>query len=1196
MSKFVFWMGCVNIIFSIIIFTSTSYAQVLEETYITTNWKNVRLEEAFKNIQEQTGFYFTYDFEAIKNISITDQNSSIQLVVLLKYIASKTNLHFTVQDEIIYVTPDQFTKRSIHKIKKRKFHLEVPEIQSIAFQNLDDQKIIHKISKNGEADEKKLRGTILDENGNPLIGASVVIKETGLGTITDLSGFFSLVVPWKETFTLTISYVGYQTQELVLFAQSDLVVTMEPTITDLNQVVVIGYGTGTKEKFNGAVSRVDKEKMNSFSSANLEQIMVGNIAGVQIFGNGKNPGDNSIIQIRGVTTLTAGISPLIVVDGVPLTEGASLSSINNQDIESIDILKDAASAAIYGSRASNGVILITTKKGKTGQSSKSSTEKLTVVYDWYFGVQERIDKFELADAYGTAQFDYDARNYGYISGGAERSIYDDNATRDANGGGKRSRVQHFLPDYLNGKPGLTNTDWVDAVFRTAPMQNHYMNLMGGSTNTGYSVSFGYFDQDNIIIDSDYKRFTNSIQVHSQPSKYVRFGISSNISFVTAHPTGEAGWSRYGLENGDQPDPAFSIIMMYPYYPIYNADGYLALAAQLNDNNQNWDGPIAENTIAHVKLSDYTERFFRVFGNTYAEIEPLVGLRFKTLFGGDYNIGVEEFFAPSTFGNYRTPIADNKTQAFKNDDKRENFIFENLLTFNKTFGQQHTIDALAGYSYQQEMRNRTRLSGKDFTDDNVRNIAGATSITATSVSSKWALESFFSRLQYNFENRYSLSASFRMDGSSRFGVNTRYGDFASFSIGWTLSNESFFPQNKKVSFAKLRFNWGQTGNNQIGDFASVALIDQDYYIMDENLVTGAYTETSPNADLSWETNTAMNFGLDLGFWNNKLLITAEYYTSNTTDLLLNVPVPQQSGFSQSLQNIGELANNGFELELRGNNFKWGKIRLGFNANITTNKNEVVALGSGQKQIIQNNGGVDFLTRLGGSVAQFYVYDIIGVYRSQSEIENDVVVPLPGTEAGDYIVRDVNGDGQITPDDRTILGDYSPNFTYGFGFNLAYKGFDLGAQLYGVEGRKAADRMVYYTESGEGFFVPSQYYLDNYFSERNPDGFFRRPDFSSFSLAGRLTRASSLSVLDADYFRLRSLQLGFTFPNEVTQGLGIESLRLYITGNNLFNISNFRGYNPDGIDTRSNSRQTLTRGWIQSASPLTRFIAIGANLKF
>lgn len=664
--------------------------------------------------------------------------------------------------------------------------------------------------------------------------------------------------------------------------------------------------------------------------------------------------------------------------------------------------------------------------------------------------------------------------------------------------------------------------------------------------------------------------------------------------VNSNPTGNVGWSRSLEGSEQQADPAFTITLMQPYYPIYNADGTFTIAAQLDDNNQNWDGPISENTVAQAELSDFTRNSFRVFGNTFVEIEPIENLTFKTSFGGDYDIGVEEYFGPSTFGNYRTPVASNPTQAAKRNSRRENFITENLLNYKKAIDS-HTFDVLFGYSYQQEFRSETDLTSRDFADDNVRNIGGATTIASSLSNSKWALESYFSRIQYDYDNRYSLSASIRRDGSSRFGANTKYGDFASLSLGWTLSSESFFPQNSKISFAKLRASWGQTGNNQIPNYGSIALTDVDNYVLDGGLTSGVYTSTSPNSDLSWETNSALNIGVDLGFLKDKLLLTTEYYISNTADLLLDVPVPQQSGFSESLRNIGELKNTGFELELKGRGFNFGEMEFGFNTNFSTNSNEVVSLGASQDQIIFGSG-VDFITKIGHPISQFYNYDVVGVYKSQSEIDSDPVTPLSGAEPGDYVVRDADGDGKITPDDRVMQGDYNPEFTYGLGFTINYKGFDLGAQFFGIEGRKVSDNLVNRSESGEGFFVPTQYYADNYYNDSNLDGFFRRPDFSSFSSAGRLTRKSSLAVLDGDYFRLRSVQIGYTLPTSVTETLGIDGARVYITGNNLFNLTKYRGYNSDGLDTRSNERQTLSRGYIYSASPLTRFIALGINVKF
>ena len=1181
MSKFFCYMALIQTLFASLAMASNGYGQRLEESHISSDWKNIPLEKAFSDIQAQTDLFFTYTYETIKDIKISNQNDDLAVADMLKYISGETGLSFKISEDIIYVYKGNYQGG-------KKLRIDVPQVESLSLmlEGLN-YPVIYELSPLSISDDEVIKGTVTGPEGEPLVGATIIVKENGQGTVTDIDGSFSLALPDKGVYTLVVSYVGYETQEITLDGQTKLNIVLPSALTSLNEVIVIGYGSDTKEKFNGAVSKTDNKTLNNYSSANFEQALLGTLSGVQVVGNGKNPGDNSIIQIRGVNTLTAGTSPLIVVDGNPLTEGSSFSSISTNDIESVSVLKDAASAAIYGSRASNGVILITTKKGKEGP--------LKVNYNGYFGVQQRIDKFELADAYGTALFDYDARNYGYISGGTGRSIADDNDTRDANGGGKRSRIQPFLQDYVNGQSGLTNTDWTDAVFRNATQQNHYLNLSGGSGKTDYSVSFGYLDQENIIIDSDYKRYTSNFQLNSHINDRIRFGISTNISLADLNPTGEAAWSRSRLGRNQQADPAFTVVLMQPYYPVYNADGTPAIAVQLNDNNQNWDGPISENTVAQAELTDFTRKRFRVFGNTYAEIDILKDLTFKTSFGGDYTTGTEEYFGPSILGDYRTPVANNPTQAHKYDSKRENFITENLLNYNKTVAA-HSFDVLLGFSYQQEFRNFVNLESKDFADDNLRNLGGATSVTSSISSSKWALESYFSRLQYAFDNKYSLSASFRRDGSSRFGANTKYGDFASVSAGWTLSNEAFFPQNNTISFAKLRASWGQTGNNQIGDFASIALVSPDNYVIDGDLTSGVYTRTSPNADLSWETNTSLNFGIDLGFIENKLLLTAEYYTSNTTDLLLDVPVPQQSGFSESLQNIGELENNGIELELRGRGFKIGDVELGFNTNFTTNRNEVIALGTDQEQIISNNGGMGFLTKIGEPIAQFYAYDITGVYKSETDIENDPITPLAGTEVGDYIVRDANGDGQITPDDRVVLGDYNPDFTYGFGFTIAYKGFDLAAQFFGIEGRKVSDRMLYYTESGEGFFVPSQYYVDNYFNDRNPDGFFRRPDFSSFSSAGRLTRSSSLSVYNADYFRLRSLQLGYTLPANLTEYIGIEGARIYVTANNLFNITDYRGYNSDGLDTRSNERQTLTRGWIQSTSPLTRFIAFGVNVQF
>ena len=751
MSKLFVFISCLQTIFLSSVLANSGHSQSLNETRIECQWNQAKLENVFSQIQQQTDYFFTYDRSVIERVRVSGEATNIPLGDLLFLLSGKTGLHFNLQDGNIYVFKGE-------REPKQRTLIEIPSAEALPAEIKTLQyQVVFQISTASPLFERMVKGTITDASGVPLIGAAVSVQGTTVGTVTDMDGSFSLAVPDDiEDPVLVVTYIGFETQEVALNNRTEITIVLQENTMQLDEVVVIGYGTGTKEKFNGAVSKVDDESLNQYSAASFDQAIAGRIAGVQISGNNKNPGDNSVIQIRGLSTLTAGTNPLIVVDGNPLTEGSTLSSISTQDIESIDILKDAASAAIYGSRASNGVILITTKKGEEG--------RLRVTYDGYVGFQERIDEFQLADAYGTARFDYDARNFGYLSGGPGRSITDDNAIRDANGGGKRSRIQSFLQDYVDGKPGLTNTNWEDAVLGTAPQQNHYLNFSGGSSNTNYSISFGYFDADNIVVDSDYERYTNNFQLNAEIRDNIRFGISSNVAVSNANPVGFRGWSDFNL--GAAPDPALAIILMHPYYPIYNEDGSIAPALQIEDNNANWDGPISGNVVATMTETDYTRQDFRVFGTTFAEIDFHENLTFKTSFGGDFNTGVEEFFAPSTLGNYRTPVANSRAMAFKTDTRRENYIVENLLTYDNTFGN-HGINFLVGHSYQQELANRVRLESQEFTDDNLRNIAGATNPTATNVSGKWALESLFTRLQYDYASRYSISGSFRRDGFFSF---------------------------------------------------------------------------------------------------------------------------------------------------------------------------------------------------------------------------------------------------------------------------------------------------------------------------------------------------------------------------------------------------------------------------------------------
>ena len=1009
------------------------------------------------------------------------------------------------------------------------------------------------------------------EDGTRLPGVNILVKGSVVGTTTNENGEFSFDTPTPND-TLIFLYVGYLSQEIALNGRGDLSIVMQVDQLQFDEVVVVGYGTNSQYEVNGAISNVGSEQIENYATSNFEQALLGTMAGVQITQTGRNPGEDSQITIRGIRTITAGVNPLLVVDGVPLTEGSSLSSINAQDIESISVLKDAASAAIYGSRASNGVLLITTKKGERG--------KLKVTFDTYIGTQSRTDELEMAGAYDAAIFLDDARDNGYVSRDpANRNVSDDNETRLANGANRRELNLSYLEPYLAGTPGLTDFDWTNAIFRETHQNNYYLSLSGSSAQTDYFFSLGYLDQGGITIGTAMDRYTANLRINTVLNDKFTIGANVNTSFANLDVTDDNGW------NSLPADPGSTFGLIYPFFEPYNEDGSFAISEQLRASIPE-DAALVENPIAMTLLSKNTEDRFRTFGNTFLAFTPVQGLQLKTVLGGDFRSDFLDYYQPSTFGTYRTLVENNQSNSSETDVRIENVIIENTATYEKDFND-HSFEVLVGQSYQQEEFFRSRIAATGIVDDNLDNIAAGSSFSVDSDRSKWTQLSYLGRLQYDFANKYFVSAALRRDGSSRFGADSRWASFPALSAGWLISNESFFPKNQFLTFLKLRASWGETGNNQIGAYSSQALVTQDNYTFGGQLVPGFAISTSPNPALSWEKNTSSNVGLDFGLLDSRLLLGVEYYVSTTSDLLLNVPVPRQSGFRSSLQNIGELENRGFEFELAGSGFNLGEVIIDFNANLTTNSNKVLALGPDQDQII--NG--EFLTRVGEPLAQFYGYDVIGVYKSQEEI--DSTPHLSGTLVGDYIVRDTNGDGTVNADDRITHGTFDPDFYYGFGANFSYKNFDLNLSFTGVEGRLVYDWWsAVITEVGEGFALPSQYYVDNYYHPtRNPEGFFATPNFGNFSSARRATRVSNRNLQDGDYFRLRSLQLGYTLPQPLLSRMGVSRLRVYVTANNLFTITKYRGLNSDAART-----SPLRRGYIRSAAPVPKLIAGGITVSF
>ncbi|EHQ25925.1 TonB-dependent receptor [Mucilaginibacter paludis] len=1120
--------------------SAATYAQ-----NISISEKNAPIEKVIGQIKKQSNYVFWYESKLLKHalpVSINLQNGTIQQA-----------LDILVKD------------------------------QALVYNIVDNTVVINeKTTPSGQPQlTLNIEGKVTDDKGMPLPGVSILIKGTQKGTVTDKNGNYKLAVERDQV--LVFSFIGFKRKEVVVTGQQEINIALEVGQSQLNDVVVIGYGNQSREKLTSSISKVKSADLSRYSGASFAQQLAGKAAGVVINDGSAQPGTDPQIVIRGIGTLTAGRSPLVVVDGFPMSEGSSFNSINPQDIESIDVLKDAAAGAIYGSRAANGVILITTKKG--------SADKVKVSLDVYSGFQERHDNLRYVDAYQAAVYFTEARDNAYLSEDpTHRSITDDRATRVSKGASLRDLRLNYLQPYLDNQPGLTNTNWLNEVFRKAQLSSYNFSVSGGAGKTTYYISANYFKQDGIVINNGLERFSGTVKIESKLSKMFTYGISINPSYTK---------DKYFNNNSNNSNDVVSdITISYPFFTAYNADGSPTVSQQIKANTPE-DGALAENPVALALLVKNNRNDFRTFGNTYLTFEPLPGLKIKTLAGADVRTNFYDVYSPSTVGGYRQS-APKPAVATETDGNIYNYISENTINYSQSIGR-HNFDVLAGYTFQSETASSTTINGSGIPDDNITNIAGASAFTASTDRYTWAQISYLARIQYSYLDKYLLSGTLRRDGSSRFGDNNKWGNFPSVTAGYVISKESFFPQNNIVTFAKLRASWGAAGNNQVGNYSAKALVgstsvnpnnvnNYNYnYVFGSTLASGFAATTTANNNLTWETKTSTDLGIDIGLFQN-INIAADYYNSTTKNLLLDVPIPEQSGFVSSIQNIGKVSNEGFELELTGNNLKAGAFVFGFNGNIATNQNKVLALAPGQTQIIKGAES-NFVTKVGGPVAEYYGYNITGVYKDQNSI--NATPHLAGTLVGDYMVEDVNHDGVIDSRDQKGFGTYNPKFTYGFGGSVNYKRFELNVSFNGVAGRKIFDRgLATLDDSGEGFSMPSQYYFDNRYNPvSNPNGTYAAPNLGNLSAARRLTKSASFSYDDASYLRLRNVQLAYNLPDAWTSKIKVSHIRLYTTANNLFTWTKYRGYNPDAT-----SSNVLTNGLANTNYPVARSFIFGANVTF
>lgn len=1096
---------------------------------------------------------------------VTLQFRQVKLAKVFEAITQQTGL--TVAYSRPIVNPDRVVSIEANKEELSNVLAQLLKGMNVAFE-IGETKIYLKEKTVSETPQKGERlitisGIIVDEKGEMIIGASIAVQGTTLGTITNADGEYSLAnVP--ENSQITISFIGYQSISLPANAKALGKIVMKEDNELLDEVVVVGYGTQSKARVTGSIASLKKEQIKDMPVTSFEQAIAGQMPGVQVMQQSGTPGSGSSIKVRGASSITAGTNPLIVIDGFPMTTSNTATLLNPEDIESIEVLKDASSAAIYGSRGANGVIVVTTKKGKEGKTNINANA--------YFGVQKVSHKIEMMDAYEYANFMTTARNNYWVdlNPGVNKPT-DDNNTRV-----KKARIPDYIVPYLNGETGLINTDWQDEIFQTAAMQQYDISVSGGNQKLSHYTSASFVSQDGIIKNSGFQRFSARSNIQAVINKRVTFDLSLAPSYSKTRQISEKNHKQDGL--------VLLTTIANPAARAYDEDGSIMYGNQIELGNA-WGTSVIESPLAIAKSIKDNLHQFRMIGNANISVNILEGLNFKTHFGMEYSNQREDYFRPSYLGNYNTQAPTQATGKYWNA-QTTNWVNENTLNYKKDFGKHH-FDVLLGLSAQKQNYLVASMEAANYPNDNVTTLNAGIVNTGTTTESVWTLLSYFGRINYFFQNKYLLNFSIRWDGSSRFGKNNKYGCFPAVSLGWRVKEENWLKNVDMLSDLKLRVSYGKTGNFQINDYGSYSLLQANNYILNGVLVNGLAPATSPNPNISWEKTDQWNAGFDIAFFSNQLSFSADFYHSVTDGLLLDVPVPAASGFTSSLQNIGKLQNRGFELSLKGDfdfsGFKWAPA-----FNFSLNRNEVKGLGPNQEQIIDGN----HITMIGEPIGNFYGYRILGVYKSQEDL--DKYPHLNTAKIGTYIYEDISGpngvpDGEITDADRTILGNYNPDYTIGFFNSFSYKNFDLSFMIQCVQGLEIFNSARSFLLNGEGWGNGAKDLYKNYFSETNPNGKYARP---SVATADKLYEKSSYMVEDGSFIRFNNITLGYNFSKTFIAKVGLKGLRVYVTAQNPFTITKYSGYNPE-VSTNSNA---LTPGIDYGAYPTNKSIAFGLNVNF
>ncbi|WP_373259713.1 TonB-dependent receptor [Phocaeicola vulgatus] len=1068
---------------------------------VSIRMNNVKLDKILNEIENQTDYLFIYNNQVDINkiTSVKVKNEAVAQV--LDRILSGTGINYELEGTHIILTTEAI--KDLH----------------------------------AQQQAKTVTGTVTDVSGEPIIGANIRIKGTTTGTITDIDGNFSIKAEPQSV--IEVSYIGYLTQETVINNQKSIRFLLKEDTKTLDEVVVIGYGVQKKADLTGSVANINTEKLNTQSNANIGQALQGKIAGVDIVSQGGAPGSGTRIMVRGIGTLN-NASPLYIVDGMYMN---SIDHINPNDIASIDVLKDASSAAIYGSRAANGVIIVTTKEG-------SNTEGKPIIdLSVNLGISTASKFLDMLDAKGWAEVTTIARQ-------AIGKPALDMATDLAN------------------KP---DNDWQDIMFRPALMQNYNLSVKGGGKYSTYYTGLGYFNQDGIVKGTNYQRY--NIQSKNDYKRGI-FSAGTNLIISFSHDKPLYQELRGGMIG--------TILQSVPTLEKYDDTREGGYGGTYGDV-VNIPHPLA---IIDDNIMDRYNENVKIFANLYAQIELFKGLKYKLNLTPDFSF--ERY--KNYLNKYDFGLATNSiTQLTERQRRRRNILVENLLTFDRTFGE-HKISALAGYTYQDSRFRHIQAYGEGLPQGLEEIDAATTNRSNEGNSWRSVLTSILGRVFYSYQNKYLFTATIRRDGSSKFGKNNRYGYFPSFSLGWNVAEEKFMENVHWLDQLKLRGGYGVLGNQEIDNYQYSSTITTGINYPDGNggLLQGAFPKNFANPDIKWEETAMTNVGIDFMAFNNRLSLTADYYVKNTKDILLTVPIPISSGGANDpIRNAGKIRNNGFEFNLGWMDQPNPDISYGINLIGSFNKNKVIAMGSESGSIkggSTNQNITTSETKAGYPIGGYWLISTAGYFNSQEEVDayaKDGKKIQPAAEPGDIKFVDANNDGVINDDDRVFQGSPFPDFTFALNGNMRYKNFDLSIGLQGVLGNKiynATRQTLEDVTKGSNFLASC---LD-YWTPENKNASHPRLTWDD---PNRNTRAESDRYLEnGSYLRLRSVQLGYTFPQTWFKG-AIQHARVYINAENLFTITSYSGYSPD-----VNADNANYRGFDNFIYPTNRTFMLGLNVTF